>query len=195
MKGTRWSHDYDSKILDFFKLGNRGTKFTTIRECFWLLPPRGFVLFCCNGTAIGDPGLEGFGIIARDHESNVIGTISVGLGMDSSYIDKSFAVVWAIEWAINLKCDKIIIRSDSKTVIEDFQEESIQWCFKTRWLRAKSCLVQICYEHCYKETNFSADSLAKKGVKLQMREIEHHAGRPAHLIKIEMPNRKYYRFF
>ncbi|XP_026384030.1 uncharacterized protein LOC113279558 [Papaver somniferum] len=60
-------------------LGHRSTKFSEIKECFWLNPPRGFVLFCCDGAAAGNPGLEGFGIIARDHACTVIGTISGGL--------------------------------------------------------------------------------------------------------------------
>ncbi|XP_026415835.1 uncharacterized protein LOC113311204 [Papaver somniferum] len=107
MKATRWTHDYDSHILEFFKLGNKGSKFTTIRECVWLLPPRGVILFCCNGIALVDPGLAGFGIIYIDHDGAVVGTISGGLGIASSYIAKSFSVIWAFEWENKLKCDKL----------------------------------------------------------------------------------------
>ncbi|XP_026435090.1 uncharacterized protein LOC113332795 [Papaver somniferum] len=193
MKATRWTHDYDSHILQFFKLGNKGSKLTTIRECVWLLPPRGVILFCFNGTALGDPGLAGFGTISRDHDGAVIGTISGGLGIASSYIAKSFSVIWAIEWANKLKCDKIIIRADLNSVVTDFQKGTVPWCFKTRWIKAKSSLSQLCYELCYKETNFSSDSLSKRGAQMQMGQVEHHIGKPAHLITIEMPNRKYYR--
>ncbi|XP_026378015.1 uncharacterized protein LOC113272387 [Papaver somniferum] len=48
-------------------------------ECCWLNPPKNFVLFCCDGAAAGNPGLAGFGVIARDHDCAVIGTVSGGL--------------------------------------------------------------------------------------------------------------------
>ncbi|XP_026435199.1 uncharacterized protein LOC113332914 [Papaver somniferum] len=112
MKGTRWNQDYDTIILKFFHLDPRRTKFTTLKDCFWVNPAKGFVLFCCDGSAVGNPGLEGFGIIARDHECRVLGTISGGLGVATNYIAEALDVIWALEWAVKLHCDNIIIRSD-----------------------------------------------------------------------------------
>ncbi|XP_026435796.1 uncharacterized protein LOC113333588 [Papaver somniferum] len=120
MKGNRWSQDYDSQILNFFQLGHMSIKFTAIKECIWLNPPKGFVLFCCDGAAAGNPGLADFGIITRDHVCAVLGTISGGIGVASNYIAESLAIIWALEWSVKMQHDNIIIRSDSKSVVEDF---------------------------------------------------------------------------
>ncbi|XP_026416851.1 uncharacterized protein LOC113312302 [Papaver somniferum] len=178
----------------FFNIGNRSIKFQAIKECYWSNPKMGYVLFCCDGAAAGNPGMAGFGIITRSYNCEVIGTVSGRLGITTNYIGETLAVIWAIEWAVRLHCSKIIIRSDSKTVVEDFIKGEVPWCFKTRWQKAFKALAEIHYERCYRELNFSADDLAKKGAKLQMGEVIQHVGRPANLIQVEMPNRRYYRF-
>ncbi|XP_026435147.1 uncharacterized protein LOC113332862 [Papaver somniferum] len=126
---------------------------------------------------VGNPGMAGFGIIARSNSCEVIGTVSGGLGISTNYIAETLAIIWAIEWAGKLQCYKIIIRSDSKTVVEDFIRGEVPWCFKSRWIKACKALTEINYEHCYMEINFTADDLAKRGPKLQVGQVIQYIGR------------------
>ncbi|XP_026419869.1 uncharacterized protein LOC113315834 [Papaver somniferum] len=194
MNGTKWNQNYDSTILQFFNIRNRCTKFNSIVECQWNAPDEGYVMFCCDGAAIGNPGNAGFGIIARDQFFQVLGTISGGIGIATNYIAEVLAVVCAIEWAVRLCCYKIVICSDSKSVVEDFKRGKIPWFIHARWVKACQSLTEITYIHCYREINFSADAPAKKGARLNLGEVIHDEGRPAFLVQIEIPDRKYYRF-
>ncbi|XP_026417070.1 uncharacterized protein LOC113312537 [Papaver somniferum] len=145
MHGTRWGKQYDFDILNAFNLSNRRTKFQSIKECYWTNLKIDYVLFCCDGAAVGNPCMEGFGIIARSNSCEVIRTVSGGLGISTNYIAETLAIIWAIEWAGKLQCYKIIIRSDSKTVVEDFIRGEVPWCFESRWIKAFKALTGIHY--------------------------------------------------
>ncbi|XP_026383986.1 uncharacterized protein LOC113279506 [Papaver somniferum] len=194
MTGTRWGQNYDSKVLHFFNHGQRNMKFKKIQECQWFNPNEGYVLFSCAGMAIGNPSMAGFSIIARSHESKVIGTVSGGTGIATTYIADALAIVWAIEWTVKLQCSKILIRSHSLTVIEDAKKGVMPWCLQSRWMKAKKDITEIIYEQCYKEVNFSAIELAKQGARLPQRSVVVNKGKPSSLDQIELPGIKYYRF-
>ncbi|XP_026378810.1 uncharacterized protein LOC113273279 [Papaver somniferum] len=152
------------------------------------------MLFSCGGTAVGNSGMDGFGVIARNHNIRFIGTVSGGNGIATTYIADSLAIVWDLEWAFKLQCSKILIRSNSMTVIEDVRKGVVPWCLQSRWLKAEKEITEIIYEQCYKEVNFSAIELAKQGAKLAQGAVIVHEGKPPSLVKIELPGRKYYRF-
>ncbi|XP_026443762.1 uncharacterized protein LOC113343877 [Papaver somniferum] len=143
---------------------------------------------------MGNPGNAGFGIIARNHYFQVVRIISGGIGVATNYIAEVLAVVGAAEWAVLLKCKYIIIRSDSAAVIGDFKKGDIPWFVRVRWLKACSSLIDVHYEHCYRELNFLADNLAKEGAKLRAGDQIHQSGRPSFLIRIEMHDVEYYMF-
>ncbi|XP_026459848.1 uncharacterized protein LOC113360563 [Papaver somniferum] len=194
MQGVRWHQDYDYQILQYFNVPGKYNTSNTIKESFWYGPAEGVVLFCCDGAAFGNPGNAWFGIITRSHDCQVLGTISGGLVVTTNYIAEVMAVVCAIEWAITLSCRNILINSDSQSVVTDFKSGNIPLFIKARWLRACQYLYEILYIHCYREINFSADSLAKEGARLNLGERIQHAGRPSSLSNIEMPDTIYYRF-
>ncbi|XP_026437380.1 uncharacterized protein LOC113335563 [Papaver somniferum] len=93
MHGARWGQVYDSNILNFFNLSNRRIRFQAIKECYWSSPKIGYVLFCCDGAAAGNPGIAGFGIITRGCNCEVIGTVSGGLGITTNYIAETLEVI------------------------------------------------------------------------------------------------------
>ncbi|XP_026419615.1 uncharacterized protein LOC113315567 [Papaver somniferum] len=193
MKDTKWGQSYDQHIIDIFQLGVRQIKYSYIKECFWKAPDQNFILFCCDGSSFGNPGAAGFGIIARDSSCEVIGEMSGGVGTATNYIAEILAVIYALEWAFVLKAQKVIIRSDSKTVINDFCNDCVPWMFRARWLNAKQNSENIIFQHCFREVNFSADDLAKRGAGLRAGERIIHNGRPSFLKGVEMLNIVYYR--
>lgn len=150
-------------LLIFFQMGIRFTKYSSIKECFWIAPDDGFLLFCCDGSSFGNPDVASFGIIARNHECHVLGTMSGGIGTATNYIAEVFTVICALEWASILAATKVIIRSDSKHLINDLCSNNIPSALKTRWLNAKRKMECFVFQHTFKEANFSADDLAKRG--------------------------------
>ncbi|XP_026395858.1 uncharacterized protein LOC113290472 [Papaver somniferum] len=177
MNGTKWKTNYDSNTLKFFKLDNTKVKNQSLKECQWKIPWIGYVLFCCDGVANGNPGAAGYEIIARNHQSQVIGTIYGGVGLATRFIAKDVSVVCATEWAIKLQCSKIIIRSSDKTVMEAFSKGMVPWYLRARWLTSTSRLSDIQLEDCHKETNFSAESLARYGTGFSQGTTIIHNGR------------------
>ncbi|XP_026383760.1 uncharacterized protein LOC113279278 [Papaver somniferum] len=157
-------------------------------------PEYGFMLFCYDGSSIGNPGTAGFGIIIKDHICQVIGTMSCGRSVNTNFVAEVFAVIFAMEWAVIFGAKKIIIGSYSKSLISDFCRGTIPWFIILRWLNARQKLECVRFEHCFREINFSTDSLAKKSAKLEARERVMHNGRPGFLISIEMPEVACFRF-
>ncbi|XP_026383314.1 uncharacterized protein LOC113278781 [Papaver somniferum] len=162
MKGNRWGQNYDSQIISFFMLGVRNIKYSGITECYWKSPTSGYTLFCCDGSSFGNPGSAGFGIIARDNEFQVIGTLIGGLCITTNFIAEVYAILCALEWAVCLNCKK---------GFEDIQ-----------------------FYQVFREVNFSADNLAKKGARLNASERIVHMRRPSFLKRIEIPGVVYHIF-
>ncbi|XP_026417428.1 uncharacterized protein LOC113312911 [Papaver somniferum] len=194
MKGTRWGQVYDKNIIDFFHMGIRFSKYSSIKECYWSAPEFGVLLFCCDDSSIGNPGEAGFGIIVRYHECQVVGTMSRGIGTTTNYLAEVFAVICALEWAIALSATKVIIRSDYKVVIHDLCNNNIPWALKTRWMNVVQKMESIVFQHIFTEANFSADDLTKRGVGIGAGERIVHNGRPNFIKRVEMPKIVFYRF-
>ncbi|XP_026444659.1 uncharacterized protein LOC113344992 [Papaver somniferum] len=167
MKGHKWNQIYDEQLIKFFSLGHKSTKYQCIRTCFWTPPTNGYILFCCDGSSFGNPGATGFGVVVRDEYCQVIGTLSGGLGMATNYIAENDVVLCATELALEWGLTKIIIRSDSKTVLQEFEADKVPWFLRAIWRKARSKIASIKFEHCYREVNLSADTVAKRGANLK----------------------------
>ncbi|XP_026443135.1 uncharacterized protein LOC113343014 [Papaver somniferum] len=122
IKSNMWNNDNDNQVILFFNLGARKIKFQHIKPCFWIPPSAGYVMFCCDGASIGNPGAAGFGVVIRDHLSQVLGDIIGGFGIATNYIAEVYEIIGAVELAVDWKLQNIILNSDSKTVISEFAE-------------------------------------------------------------------------
>ncbi|XP_026460828.1 uncharacterized protein LOC113361980 [Papaver somniferum] len=63
----------------------------------WMTTASDFTLFCCAGISIGEPGNAGIGVIARGCNSQVIGTLTGGIGVALSSIACEYSVLCALE--------------------------------------------------------------------------------------------------
>ncbi|XP_026454527.1 uncharacterized protein LOC113355790 [Papaver somniferum] len=136
----------------------------------------------------------GFGVVVRDHTSQVLGVLSGGIGIGTNYIAEVYGVVCAAELAVEWGTKNIVLCSDSKTVIGDFSQGKVPWFIHMIWRKATSKIVSIIYMHSFRETNFSADSVAKRGSTLAAGERQIIMERPSFLTRIELPEMAYYRF-
>ncbi|XP_026428560.1 uncharacterized protein LOC113324453 [Papaver somniferum] len=117
-----------------------------------------------------------------------------GIGVATNYLAESYGVMNALELEVEWKLQDIIIVLDSKTVLAEFAQGKVHWFLKGRWKRAQGKVSKIRYHHCYREVNFSEDSIAKKGASLTAGKRLLHMGRPPYLPRIEMPDVDYFRF-
>ncbi|XP_026416763.1 uncharacterized protein LOC113312223 [Papaver somniferum] len=193
MTGTKWLSNYDTNILNFFKLEQKKIKNHSLKKCHWNGPLLGYMMLCCEGVANGNPGAAEYGIIGTDHQSQVIGTISGGVGLATSFIAAVVSVICATEWAIKIQCSKIIVRSSDKTVMENFRKGVVPWYLRARWLKSITGLADIQYEDCYKEINFTAESLERYGTRLSQGVTIIQNGKPSSLAQVEMPHTTYHR--
>ncbi|XP_026396126.1 uncharacterized protein LOC113290759 [Papaver somniferum] len=191
IKNSMWNNDNDNQVILFFNLE---IKFQCIKPCFWIPPNGGCVMFCCDGASIGNPGAAGFGVVVRDHLSQVIGVISGGIGIATNYIAEVYAFIDAVELVVEWKLRIIILNSDSKTVISEVAENKIPWFVRMRWLKEVSKIQSISFWHSLREFNFAADTAAKRGTKLAAGHKQILYGRPSFLARIELPNVEYCRF-
>ncbi|XP_026396047.1 uncharacterized protein LOC113290678 [Papaver somniferum] len=149
---------------------------------------------CCDGVARGNPGVVGAGVVARDHGANVVGSMSVGLGITTNYLVEILGILFGLEWARQWGYLKICIRSDSMSVVKALSSSTIPWFVRQHWSEVSYSYEAIRFEHTYKEANFAADNMAKRGCILPNEEIRHYIGRPYFLTSVEFPNISYFRF-
>ncbi|XP_026443133.1 uncharacterized protein LOC113343012 [Papaver somniferum] len=150
-------------------------------------------MFCCDGISTGNPGVAGLGVVVRHHSCQVLGVLAGGVGTATNYIANAYAIICAVELAVEWKISDIIINSDSQTVLQEFEENRLPWMIKMRWIKASAQIYSIQFIHSFKETNFSANAAAKKGAILGAGQRKWYSGRPGFLARIEQPNITYYR--
>ncbi|XP_026428489.1 uncharacterized protein LOC113324383 [Papaver somniferum] len=193
MKSNNWNSDIDNQVILYFKLEPRKIKFQNIKTCFWSPPCPGFIMFCCDGASIGNPGLAGFGVVIRDHLSQVLRVITGGIGIATNYLAEVYVVISVVELAVEWEVHNVILNSDSKTVITEFENNQMPWFVKMRWQKAIRHIQSIIFLHSYMETNFAADTTTKKGARLAAGQRQAYYGRPNILARVKQPNVEYYR--
>ncbi|XP_026400004.1 uncharacterized protein LOC113295885 [Papaver somniferum] len=166
MKGKMWNSFYDLQILKLFNMSRRRTVSTRIQEIYFLLPVNNQILLCCDGASKGNPGMSGYGFVGRTSNGECIVAMAGGLGVATNYFAEVMALLCAEEWAIKNGKLEVIFRIDSKAVIKAFTSGHIPWFAVTRWSKITERLQSWCFIHSYREVNFSADFMAKKGANM-----------------------------
>ncbi|XP_026451545.1 uncharacterized protein LOC113351837 [Papaver somniferum] len=193
IKSNKCNSDIDTQVILYFNLEPRRIKFQSIKMCHWIPPSLGFIMFCCDGASVGNPGCAGFGVVIRDHLCQVLGVITGGIGVATNYLAEVYAVINAVELAVSWGLQNIIICSDYKTVITEFENNKVPWFVRMIWNKARNHIHEIHFLHNYREINFVADTAAKKGAKMSAGQRLVYTGRPIFLTRVEYPNVDYYR--
>ncbi|XP_026398925.1 uncharacterized protein LOC113294763 [Papaver somniferum] len=192
MKSKKWNSDIDTQVILYFNLEPRRIKFQSIKLCHWSPPSPGFIMFCCDGASVGNPGCAGFGVVIRDHLCQVLGVITGGNGIATNYIAEVYVVICVVEMAVTWGLQKILLCYDSKTVITEFENNKMPWFVRMRWYKARKQIQEICFLHNYRETKFAADTAAKKGAEMHAEQRQVYTGRPSFFTRVEYPNVDYY---
>ncbi|OVA03784.1 Ribonuclease H domain [Macleaya cordata] len=169
INGRMFNTVHDLLLLNNLGVGTRSVKYRRVKDCHWIPPSFRFIKISCDGASRGNPGPAGAGTIFRNHLSEVVGTISQGLGICNNYIAEIVVIIVGLEWAAT-NCHQ-----------------------RGQWNAIKSSFSDIVFSSVYREVNFAADSLAKRGSLLAQGVTIYSDRRPENL-EIEAQDKTYYRF-
>ena len=132
-------------------------------------PDPGFLTAYCDGAARGNPGPAGYGAVLTDESGRVVAEIAEGIGVATNNVAEYRAAIAALERARDLGARRLLLRSDSRLLIQQLKGE---WRVKNATLirlhteartLARS-VGDVWYEHVPRELNKDADRLANRGV-------------------------------
>ncbi|XP_026419884.1 uncharacterized protein LOC113315849 [Papaver somniferum] len=165
-----------------------------IKEVYFQLPKQGKLLLCCDDASRGNPGYAGYGFVGRLSSGDFLIAISGGLGISTNYYAEIFAILMAGEWAIHHGFKDLVFRTDSQAVINAFQSNNLLWFAITRWENICVEVISWSFKHSYREVNFSADKVAKRGALLGRGEQSVYERKPSFVSCLENPNRCIFDF-
>ncbi|XP_026458825.1 uncharacterized protein LOC113359400 [Papaver somniferum] len=192
LKGCMKNEDYDLQILSFIGLKYRKTYSAKVMEVHFTLPNPPTILICCDGASKRNPGMVGYGFVARKGMEFLV-AVAGGIGVATNYYAEVMAIICAGEWAVQNNHLQICFRSDSKAAILAFSNNKIPWFVITRWNKVCAKLHNFVFENSYREINTCADNLAKEGSGLDKNCIKVYA--ESSTLSLESPHQAYYRFY
>ncbi|XP_026399720.1 uncharacterized protein LOC113295603 [Papaver somniferum] len=196
LKGCMFNIQADLQVLSFFRVRHRKVKHDVPKECYWEPPRNDELMLCCDGAARGNPVRAGAGVVVRDANAVVVGAMSVGFGVQTNYLAEVFCVIVVLEWASKFGVGKICIRTDSMSAVLVYSGDinGIPWFLRPRWVAVKSRYNSIRFVHTYREANFAANYMAKRGCLLEEGEGLSYDNKPDFILSIELPNVTYFGF-
>ena len=136
----------------------------------WQPPPTNWFKLNSDGSSMGNPGLVGGGGLIRNKRGEWIKGYARAIGITTSVAAKLWALRDGIRLCSTLKLPAVITELDSKLVVDLMKKELdnpngidvlVTDCRES--MKAIPC-VRI--QHCYKEANKCADTLARRGALL-----------------------------
>ena len=123
----------------------------------------------CDGGARGNPGPAGIGVTIRSPRGKVLAEVSEAIGAATNNVAEYTAVKRALERAAELGATDVLIRSDSKLLIEQLKGN---YRVKNPTLQRLHAEVRgvargfetVNYEHVPRERNRRADKLVNLAV-------------------------------
>ncbi len=123
----------------------------------------------CDGAARGNPGPAGIGVLVTDESGRALATVSSGIGVATNNVAEYRAVLAGLEAAAELGGSRVLVRSDSRLLVEQlsgrFRVKNptlIRLHGEVRQLLSR--FAEVHFEHVPREQNRQADRLANQGV-------------------------------
>jgi ribonuclease H / adenosylcobalamin/alpha-ribazole phosphatase len=123
----------------------------------------------CDGAARGNPGPAGIGAVIRDAQGGVLAEIAEGIGVATNNVAEYRAAIAGLARAAALGGEEILLRSDSRLLIEQLagrfrvKNPTLQRLHEEVRTLARAFRT-VRYEHVPRERNKDADRLANRGV-------------------------------
>ena len=123
----------------------------------------------CDGAARGNPGPAGIGVQLTDADGRVLDEIAEGLGETTNNVAEYTAAIRGLRRASELGASRVLLRSDSKLLIEQLagryrvRAAHLQDLYRAA-MREATAFQEVRFEHVLRERNREADRLANQGV-------------------------------
>ncbi|XP_026396000.1 uncharacterized protein LOC113290633 [Papaver somniferum] len=194
MKGFMHNTVADLRVMNYFWVNFRRVKQYDPIQCCWFPPNQWEMLLCCDKASKNNPGVAGAEVVARDTSCGVVGAMEIGMGITSKFLAEVYGIVVGLEWAVQWGFRKILIRSDSSSVINILEKNTFLWFVQQRWEDVCARYDSIRFVHSFREAIFAADKMARRGCNSGNGAGMHYVDRPDFLRSIELPNVAYFRF-
>ena len=122
-----------------------------------------------DGACSGNPGPAGIGVVIK-HGGAVIREISKPIGQGTNNIAEYTALIYALQEALILKAEEVIVKSDSELMCQQ-----VAGLYKVKHEHIKPLFEQVKHlsmgfkhfrlEHVRREQNVEADKLSRQGIK------------------------------
>ena len=127
------------------------------------------MIVACDGAARGNPGPAGIGVQITDTNGAVLAEVAEGIGVATNNVAEYTAAIRGLERAAELGATDVLLRSDSRLLVEQL---SGRYRVKNPTLQRLHARVRslaagfraVRYEHVPREENKEADRLANDGV-------------------------------
>ena len=123
----------------------------------------------CDGAARGNPGPAGIGVVVSGAGGRVLAEIAEGIGVATNNVAEYLAAIAGLRRARELGATRVLLRSDSKLLIEQLSgrfrvKNPTLVRLHTEARRLASGFEEVRFEHVPRERNRHADRLANRGV-------------------------------
>ena len=122
-----------------------------------------------DGAARGNPGPAGAGVSITDERGEVVAEVAEGLGVATNNVAEYTAAIRGLERARDLGASQVVLRSDSRLLVEQLSGRFKVKNPRLQQLHAQARAIaagfeRVRYEHVPRERNTEADRLANAGV-------------------------------
>jgi len=125
-----------------------------------------------DGGSRGNPGPAGYGAVVRSRDGTVLAEVKGGIGWATNNVAEYRGVIAGLEKALELGARRVLVRADSKLVIEQsagrwrvHHPDMIQLHGRVRELVQK--FDTVVFRHVHREENTHADRLANEAMDEQ----------------------------
>ncbi|KAF6134988.1 hypothetical protein GIB67_042365 [Kingdonia uniflora] len=186
--------EIQNKVLGDISISAKLSSNSMYNTTFELQVVKVLYVKCCDDSTLGNPGPSGIGVVYRDWEGRVLGTLSKAVGSTTNYMAEVQATVDGVEKTIYKGWQTLWIVSNSSATIKAFTSSKIPWKFRSKWRKLLTSLQAIRFNSTWREANFSADSTAKRRSRADLPIEEWLEGRLDFLTRIEDPHTEYFYF-
>jgi ribonuclease HI len=129
----------------------------------------GLLIVNCDGAARGNPGPAGIGVFIEDASGTFVEGIAEGIGETTNNVAEYTAAIRGLRRAAELGAADVLLRSDSKLLIEQLAGRYRVKAAHLRDLHREAMdevarFSSVRFEHVPRERNHDADRLANVGV-------------------------------
>jgi ribonuclease HI len=127
------------------------------------------LIVACDGAARGNPGPAGIGVHVTDDSGHTVGELARGIGVATNNVAEYTAAIEGLRLAKELGAQVVLLRSDSRLLIEQLAGRFKVRNTNLQRLHAEAMALvtgfaSVTFEHVPRELNVQADRLANVGV-------------------------------